>query len=73
MYQRILEILQNEDSPVSAEMISEKTKEGLMKTKSSLLRLQEEGKVESIKKQDTIVWQIKKKDDIEKKYEKMGR
>ncbi len=73
MNQRILELLENEDSPLSAEMISKRTKESLMKTKSSLLRLQEEGKVESTKKQDEIVWQIKKKDDVEKKYEKMGR
>lgn len=73
MYQRILKLLENEESPLSAETISEKTKESLMKTKSLLLRLQEEGKVESTKKDDIIVWQIKKKDDVEKKFEKMGR
>jgi DNA-binding IclR family transcriptional regulator len=73
MYQKILKLLENEESPLSAETISEKTKESLMKTKSLLLRLQEEGKVESTKKEDMIVWQIKKKDDTEKKYEKMVR
>ncbi|NPV50704.1 MAG: ArsR family transcriptional regulator [Candidatus Methanofastidiosum sp.] len=73
MYQKILKLLENEESPLSAEAISEKTKESLMKTKSLLLRLQEEGKVESTKKDDMIVWQIKKKDDTEKKYEKMVR
>ncbi|HOM96521.1 MAG: ArsR family transcriptional regulator [Candidatus Methanofastidiosa archaeon] len=73
MYQRILKLLENEESPISAENISEKTKESLIKTKSLLLRLQEEGKVESSKKENSIVWQIKKKDDIEKKLEKMVR
>ncbi|HNV94471.1 MAG: hypothetical protein APG08_00951 [Candidatus Methanofastidiosum methylothiophilum] len=73
MYQRIIKLLENEDSPISAENISEKTKESLIKTKSLLLRLQEEGKVESTKREDIIVWQIKKKDDIEKKLEKMVR
>ena len=73
MYQRIIKLLENEDSPISAENISEKTKESLIKTKSLLLRLQEEGKVESPKREDIIVWQIKKKDDIEKKLEKMVR
>ncbi len=73
MYQRIIKLLKNEDSPISAENISEKTKESLIKTKSLLLRLQEEGKVESTKREDIIVWQIKKKDDIEKKLEKMVR
>ncbi len=73
MYQRILKLLENEESPLSAETISEKTKESLMRTKSLLLRLQEEGKVESTKKDEIIVWQIKKKDDFEKKFEKMGR
>jgi len=70
MYQRIIKLLENEDSPISAENISEKTKESLIKTKSLLLRLQEEGKVESTKREDIIVWQIKKKDDIEKKLER---
>ena len=73
MYQRIIKLLENEDSPISAENISEKTKESLIKTKSLLLRLQEEVKVESTKREDIIVWQIKKKDDIEKKLEKMVR
>lgn len=73
MYQRILKLLENEEAPISAETISEKTKESLMKTKSLLLRLQEEGKVESTKKEDIIVWQIKKKNDTEKKFEKMVR
>lgn len=73
MYQRILKLLENEESPLSSEAISEKTKESLMKTKSLLLRLQEEGKVESTKKDEIIVWQIKKKNDVEKKFEKMGR
>ncbi len=73
MYQRILRLLENEESPLSAETISEKTKESLMKTKSILLRLQEEGKIESTKKEDILVWQMKKKDNNEKKFEKMGR
>ncbi len=73
MYQRILKLLENEEVPLSAEIISEKTKETLIKTKSILLRLQEEGKVESTKKEDIILWQLKKKDDTEKKFEKMGR
>jgi len=73
MYQRILKLLENEEVPLSAEIISEKTKETLIKTKSILLRLQEEGKVESTKKEDIILWKLKKKDDTEKKFEKMGR
>ncbi|HRZ18648.1 MAG TPA: ArsR family transcriptional regulator [Methanofastidiosum sp.] len=70
MYQRILRILENEESPVPAETISDKTKESLMKTKSLLLRLQEEGKIESCKKDDILLWQIKKKDETEKKFER---
>lgn len=73
MYARVLEVLKNAEEPLTREEISRKANVPLAKTSLNLLRLREEGKVESMDKEGILHWSIKEEDENEKKMRQKGR
>jgi len=67
MYTKVLEVLKETDKPLSKEEIAEKANVPVAKTSLNLLRLKEEGKVESKEVKGKICWSIKTEDENEKK------
>lgn len=63
---RILEVLKSGEKTL--EDISSETGMSLMETRRFLLRLSEQGKVESFEKEDMIYWRLKKKDEKEEEF-----
>jgi hypothetical protein len=70
MYQKIQEILEKSDSPLLTATIAEKAGMNLFETRKNLLRLTEEGKVESVEKEGKICWQKRREEEDTAKLEK---
>lgn len=70
MYQKIEEILEQSDSPLSTKEVAEKAETSLFETRKNLIRLKEEGKIESVEKDGKICWQKKEEEDEAAKLEK---
>jgi DNA-binding transcriptional regulator YhcF (GntR family) len=70
MYQKILAILEQSDSPLSTKEVAEKAEMSLLEARKNLLRLKEEGKIESVEKEGTICWQKKEEEEETAKLEK---
>lgn len=70
MYQKIEEILEEADSPLSTAEVAEKTGIKVFEARKNLLRLAEEGKIESIEKNGVICWQKKEEESETDKLEK---
>lgn len=70
MYQKILEILENSSSPLSTAELAEKAEISLAEARKNLLRLSEEGKIESVEKDGRICWQKKEEEGEAAKLEK---
>jgi len=73
MYTKVLEVLKETDKPLSKEEIAEKANVPVAKTSLNLLRLKEEGKVESKEVKGKICWSIKTEDENEKKLRQRAR
>ncbi|MBU7015167.1 MAG: ArsR family transcriptional regulator [Theionarchaea archaeon] len=75
MYQKIEQILEQADSALSTAEVAEKTGTKVFEVRKNLLRLAEEGKIESIEKNGVICWQMKEeeseKDKLEKRMHRM--
>jgi len=67
MYARVLEVLKNSEKPLTKEEISQKANVSIAKASQNLLRLREEGKIESMEMEGSIRWSIKTEDEAEKK------
>ncbi len=63
---RILDVLKSGEKTL--EDISRETGISLMETRRFLLRLSEQGKIESFEKDDMIYWRLKKKDEKEEEF-----
>ncbi|MGC1122043.1 MAG: FaeA/PapI family transcriptional regulator [Candidatus Methanofastidiosia archaeon] len=74
MYQKIEQILEEADSPLSTAEVAEKTGIKVFEARKNLLRLAEEGKIESIEKNGVICWQKKEEElEMEKLEKRMHR
>ena len=73
MYEKIYTLLKNEKEPLSTKEIAEKIGIRSGKATLGLLRLQEEGKIESIEINGKLHWKIKSKDEKVEKLEKKMR
>ncbi|HPR41659.1 MAG TPA: ArsR family transcriptional regulator [Candidatus Methanofastidiosa archaeon] len=67
MYAKVLEVLMEAEEPLTKEEVAKRANVTVAKTSLNLLRLREEGKVESKEMEGSICWSIKKEDDGEKK------
>jgi DNA-binding IclR family transcriptional regulator len=73
MYVKVLEILQEKGTPLTKEEIAEKTGLPITKVALNLLRLREEGKVQSTVEDEKTLWSVKEESDDKKKMEKRVR
>jgi len=67
MYGKVYEVLKKSEKPLTREEISKRSKVPLAKASLNLLRLREEGKVESMDIDGLIHWAAKEEDENEKK------
>ncbi|GAB6102344.1 ArsR family transcriptional regulator [Thermococcus atlanticus] len=63
---RILDVLKSGEKTL--EDISRETGIPVMETRRFLLRLSEQGKIESFEKDDVIYWRLRKKDEKEEEF-----
>lgn len=63
MHQKIQDIIEKSENPLSTIEIAEKAGINMFETRKNLQRLSEEGKIESVEKKGKICWQ-KKEEDI---------
>jgi predicted mannosyl-3-phosphoglycerate phosphatase (HAD superfamily) len=70
MYIKVYEVLQAADSPLTKEEVAEMTGLPMTKVALNLLRLREEGKIQSFSDGETTKWAVKSASDDEKKMEK---
>ncbi|KYK33911.1 MAG: hypothetical protein HXS46_19325 [Theionarchaea archaeon] len=70
MYPKIEEILEQSEDPLSTKDVAEKAEINLFEARKALLRLSEEGKIESVEKEGKICWQKKKEAEQAEKLEK---
>ena len=70
MYQKIEEIIDAADNPLSTKEVAEKAGIGMAKAGQNLLRLKEEGKIESVEIEGKICWKKKEEEDETAKLEK---
>jgi response regulator of citrate/malate metabolism len=70
MYQKIEEILEQSEDPLSTAEVAEKAEISIVEARKNLLRLSEEGKVESIQKEGKICWKKKEEEEETEKLEK---
>ncbi|MBU7017346.1 MAG: hypothetical protein HXS44_07535 [Theionarchaea archaeon] len=70
MYQNIEEIIENSEEPLSTKEVAAKAEIGITDAVKNLLRLKEEGKIESVEKDGKVCWQKKGEDDETAKLEK---
>ncbi len=73
MYQKIEEILEQSDSPLTTKEVAEKAETTLFETRKNLIRLKEEGKIESVEKDGKICWQKKEEDETAKLEKRVHR
>ncbi len=73
MYQNIEEIIEKSEDPLSTREVAEKAGTSLVEARKNLLRLQEEGKIESVEKDGKICWQKKEEDETAKLEKRMHR
>lgn len=73
MYQNIEEIIEKSEDPLSTKEVAEKAGTSLVEARKNLLRLQEEGKIESVEKDGKICWQKKEEDETAKLEKRMHR
>ena len=73
MYQNIEEIIEKSEDPLSTKEVAERAGTSLVEARKNLLRLQEEGKIESVEKDGTICWQKKEEDETAKLEKRMHR
>jgi DNA-binding transcriptional regulator YhcF (GntR family) len=73
MYQKIEEIIEQSDSPLSTKEVAEKAESNLFEARKNLIRLKEEGKIESVEKDGTICWQKKEEDETAKLEKRVHR
>jgi DNA-binding transcriptional regulator YhcF (GntR family) len=70
MYQKIEEVIRESEDPLSTREVAEKAEISIPEAVKNLLRLKEEGKVESVEKEGKVCWQMKAEDDETAKLEK---
>ena len=70
MYQKIEEIIEDSGDPLSTKEVAEKAEISIAEAGKNLLRLKEEGKIESVEKEGKICWQKKREDEETEKLEK---
>ncbi len=70
MYLKIEEILEQSEDPLSTKDVAEKAEINLFEARKALLRLSEEGKIESVEKEGKICWQKKEEAEEAEKLEK---
>lgn len=70
---RIIEVLKKAEGGLTMKELSDKINEPVSGLRGNLFRLQEEGKVESLQKEDKLRWTIKSDKPSEKRYEKMRK
>lgn len=73
MYQKIEEIIEQSDSPLSTKEVAEKAESNLFEARKNLIRLKEEGKIESVEKDGIICWQKKEEDETAKLEKRVHR
>ena len=70
MYQKIEEVLEQSEDALSTSEVAEKAGISLFEARKNLLRLSEEGKIESVQKEGQICWMIKEEEEEAEKLEK---
>lgn len=73
MYQKIEEIIENAEHPLSTKEVAEKAGIKLVEARKNLLRLREEGKIESVEKDGRVCWQKKEEDETAKLEKRVQR
>lgn len=73
MYQKIEEIIEKAEDPLSTKEVAEKAGLGLIEARKNLLRLKEEGKIDSVEKDGRICWQKKEEDETAKLEKRVQR
>lgn len=70
MYQKIEDILTESQDALSTKEVAEKAGITIAEAGKNLLRLKEEGKVDSVEKEGKVCWQISEGDEEATKLEK---
>lgn len=70
MYQKIEDILNESEDPLSTKEVAEKARMSIAEAGKNLFRLKEEGKVESVEKDGKVCWQKSEGDEEATRLEK---
>jgi hypothetical protein len=73
MYQKIEEIIDAAENPLSTKEVAEKAGISMAKAGQNLLRLKEEGKIESVEIEGKICWKKKEEDETAKLEKRVQR
>jgi response regulator of citrate/malate metabolism len=70
MYKKINDIIHESDTPLSTKEVAEIAEISIIGARKNLLRLQEEGRIESVEKDSKICWKPKEEEEEKEKIEK---